>query len=236
MRTAIARAARRLADCAAPKRRSTMDRVRGANLTYLGLPALVDLERCVREAPAGDLIECGVALGGSGIVLASLVAEGQQFHGYDVFGMIPSPGPEDPPEVHDRYQVIAAGESDGIGGDTYYGYRDNLYSEVAENFAAHGHPVDGLRVQLHRGLFQDMLGPERPVAVAHLDCDWYEAVALCLARIRPFVVPGGFVVCDDYYDWGGAMKAVDEFTEVNADFTPADFGTGHLILRRDSGG
>ena len=182
--------------------------------------------------PEGDLIECGVALGGSAIVLASYARDGRQFHGYDVFGMIPPPGPEDPPEVHERYRVIAAGESEGIGGDAYYGYRDDLYDDVVRAFERQGLRVDRETIQLHRGLFEDTLRPQRDIAVAHLDCDWYEPMKLCLERIWPHLTPGGFVICDDYYDWDGAAKAVDEFRLAHPDLEAAGFGSDHLVLRR----
>ena len=51
---------------------------------------------------------------------------------YDVFGMIPPPGERDGADVHQRYATIAAGASKGIGGETYYGYRDDLLAEVTD--------------------------------------------------------------------------------------------------------
>jgi len=87
---------------------STARRVRQQSLSYLNFPELADIERCAREAPDGDFVECGIALGGSAILMASLLPGERVMHGYDVFGMIPPPGPEDPPKVHERYQVIAS--------------------------------------------------------------------------------------------------------------------------------
>ena len=53
---------------------------------------------------------------------------------YDVFGMIPPPGEEDGPDVHQRYEIIKSGKSEGIGGRRYYGYEDNLYERVVTSF------------------------------------------------------------------------------------------------------
>jgi asparagine synthase (glutamine-hydrolysing) len=182
----------------------------------------------------GDFLETGVALGGSAIVIAGRLSGDRCFHGYDVFGMIPPPSESDPPEVHDRYAVIAAGESEGIDGGSYYGYRDRLYDEVVAAFAAHGVTVDGERVQLHRGLFEDTLRPHGPVAFAHVDCDWHDPVALSLARIHPRLASGGWLVVDDYYAYGGAAKAVDEFREAHPELVAVDAGgTEHLLLRRE---
>ena len=50
-----------------------------------------------------------------------------------------------------------------------------------------------------------------PVALAHLDCDWYESLMTCLEQIEPHLIPGGRFVIDDYYNWSGCTRAVDEF-------------------------
>ena len=97
-----------------------------------------------------------------------------------------------------------------------YGYMDNLYDLVVENFARFGQPVDGRRVTLHKGFFEETLYPASPVAFAHIDCDWYDPVKLCLERIVPRLAEGAHVVLDDYNDYGGCRRAVDEFLVANA--------------------
>jgi asparagine synthase (glutamine-hydrolysing) len=187
--------------------------VREEHLTYLDPAKLELLERCIGDVRRvrGDFLEMGVALGGSAIVIAGLMDRRRHFHGYDVFGMIPPPGEQDPPAVHERYRTIAEGRSEGIDGETYYGYLDDLYDRVVAAFARHGMAVDGKRIALHRGLFADTLHPTEPVAFAHVDCDWYEPVKICIERVWPQLSPGGLMVFDDYNDWGGCTKAVDEF-------------------------
>ena len=49
---------------------------------------------------------------------------------YDVFGVIPAPSERDEQDVHDRYDVIRRGKSEGIRGDLYYGYVENLLERV----------------------------------------------------------------------------------------------------------
>lgn len=194
-------------------------RVRDERLTYLSLDKLRVLERLAkavdRDGVPGSVIECGVALGGSAIVLASLLPQ-RRFDGYDVFGMIPPPGPADPPEVHERYRVIEEGRSSGIRGDAYYGYEDDLLGKVEAAFARHGVPVDGERIRLHEGLFEDTLRPDGPVALAHVDCDWHDPVRLCIERIWPQLPVGGHLVFDDYNDYGGCRRAVDAHVAATA--------------------
>lgn len=197
-------------------------------LTYLGVGGLRTLERCMSDVDAqevpGDVIEAGIALGGSAIVLAGALRGDRQFHGFDVFGMIPPPSEHDPPEVHERYRTIREGRSAGIGGDPYYGYRDDLYEQVVATFARHGHPVDGQRIHLHRGLFEDTLRLQRPVALAHVDCDWFEPVRLCLQRIWPVLSLDGVMIFDDYNAYGGCTAAVDAFvhSSPNAELVQTD--------------
>ena len=169
---------------------------------------MLDVERAGLD---GLVIEAGTALGGSAIVMAAAKSPERPMQVYDVFGLIPAPGDEDGADVHERYATIAAGEARGIGGDTYYGYRDDLYGEVTASFARLGVPAAEHNVELVKGLFEDTLVLDGPVALAHLDGDWYESTRTCLERIAPRLVPGGRIVLDDYYKWSGCRRAVDEY-------------------------
>ncbi|MGH9373764.1 MAG: TylF/MycF/NovP-related O-methyltransferase [Vicinamibacterales bacterium] len=66
-------------------------------------------------------------------------------------------------------------------------------------------------MRLIEGLFPHTLRIDEPVAFAHIDGDWYESVSCCLARIEPWLVPGGVLVIDDYDAWSGCRRAVDEY-------------------------
>jgi hypothetical protein len=193
----------------------TVAAVRDERLTYLKAEMLEDLAACVleieREGVAGLVIEAGTARGGSAIVLAAAKSRERPMKVYDVFGTIPPPTERDGADVHRRYATIAAGEAKGPGGETYYGYRDDLYHEVEDAFARHGVPVGEHNIELVRGLFEDTLQLDEPVSFAHLDGDWYESTMTCLTRIAPLLSTGGRIVLDDYYKWSGCRKAVDEY-------------------------
>ena len=62
-----------------------------------------------------------------------------------------------------------------------------------------------------KGLFQETLRIEENVAMAHIDCDWYESVMTCIQEIEPNLISGGVMVIDDYQDWSGCKTAVDEY-------------------------
>jgi hypothetical protein len=208
-----------------PEVEQTIRRVREEQLTYLDernlrvLAWLVhDIER--RELP-GLILEAGTARGGSAIVMAAAKSAERGMKVYDAFGMIPPPGEHDGPDVHARYQRIVSGEAKGVGGETYYGYRENLLEEVRSSFGRLGVPPAERNVDLVKGLFEQTVVLDEPVALAHLDGDWYESTMTCLTRIAPLLVDGGRIVLDDYYMWSGCRAAVDEFLE------------GHDGLRRE---
>jgi hypothetical protein len=188
---------------------------RRQKLTYLGWNALLDLSEAVlsveRRAVPGDLLEAGCALGGSALVMAASKKPTRPFYIYDTFEMIPPPSTQDGEDAQARYQKISAGESAGIAGEAYYGYLENLKERVTRNFTQFKLPLEENHILLVQGLFQDTLHPEAPVALAHLDCDWYESVMTCLERIVPRLSAGGVLVVDDYFDWSGCRKAVDEY-------------------------
>ncbi|MGE0211177.1 MAG: TylF/MycF/NovP-related O-methyltransferase [Parvibaculaceae bacterium] len=207
-------------------------------LTYLGAGKIRRIEDAVRRVDAagvtGDFVEFGVALGGSGILLARRAGSRRRFHGLDVFGLIPPPTPpKDGPESTQRYDVIAAGRSTGLGGDTYYGYRENLFAEVEASFRRHDVPVDGDRVQLHKGLFEDTwpaLNIQK-IALAHIDCDWYDPCRFCLEAVADRVPAGGILILDDYHTYSGCRAATDEFTVAHPWFSFED-GPNPFLVRQ----
>ena len=189
--------------------------VRAESLTYVSEPALCELHGHVaaieaRGAP-GILVEAGCARGGSAIVLAAAKHRARPLYVYDVFDMIPPPSAKDGADVHGRYGVIASGRAKGIAGQTYYGYERDLFGVVTENFRRHGIDLAAHNVRLVKGLFEHTMHIGEPVALAHLDCDWYESVTTCLHRIVPNLVVGGVVVVDDYDRWSGCRAAIDEY-------------------------
>lgn len=223
----------------AAKLRSTdrldvVPKVRKRRLSYLADDKLRNLisslDEIGRKGVQGQVIEAGCALGGSLVVIAAY-AQGRIINEYDTFEMIPPPGPEDPPDVHERYAIIASGNSKGIGGDEYYGYRQDLLafvrSQVAEILGDEA--LDS--ILFHKGLLQDTMKIDGPVAFAHIDVDWYDPVSFSISRIWPVLSTGGILIFDDYFDWGGCRKAVDEFFGSRTDCR-LETACGHLKVTK----
>lgn len=219
--------------------RDSIARVRQENLTYISTARLQlltsQLIETLAAGVAGQVLEFGIALGGSGTLLAKgAVAHQRHFHGFDVFAMIPPPTSEkDDENSKRRYNQIKSGKSKGIGGEKYYGYRDNLFDEVTETFTRHGIPVDGETVIFHKGLFEETWPSyqDGPVAFAHIDCDWYDPVAFCLRAVADLMPSGGTIILDDYDAYGGCRTATLEFLEQRQDFAQGE-GEQARILRK----
>jgi asparagine synthase (glutamine-hydrolysing) len=198
-----------------PEIARVVESVRSQHLSYLERDALVDLadaaEDLDRDGIEGMILEAGTARGGSALVLAAAKSAGRPLYLYDTFGMIPPPSERDSADVHERYEVIASGQAEGPEGSDYYGYEENLLGQIEETFTAHGYPPAEHAVHFVRGLYEDTLHPEGPVALAHVDSDWYESVTTCLERVVPRLSVGGRIVIDDYGTWSGARDAVDEY-------------------------
>jgi len=213
-----------------------MARIRARKLTYLSDRKLASVSstcRAIEEANLpGIFLEAGCALGGSAILIATVKDTTRPFFVYDVFGMIPPPTSDDTQDVHDRYRTIVEGKSSGIRGDTYYGYQENLYDVVQSNLKSFGVRCEEQSVSLVRGLIQDTMTIDQPVAFAHVDVDWYEPVMTCLTRVFPNLVVGGSIILDDYHDWGGCRKAADEYLQEVAGQFALDDAAGSMKITR----
>ena len=182
-----------------------VDHIQTRKLSYLKterLNSLVqEMERLTKSGAAGLVVEFGVALGGSGALMASKLPKSMKFVGYDVFGQIPPPDDNDSERSHERYAIIDSGQSKGLSGDVYYGYRENLLDEVKANFATLGAPVDGDRVSLIQGLFRDTVNfPDGSVIrLAHIDCDWYDPTLFCLESVAPHIPKWGTILRPSIY-------------------------------------
>lgn len=176
-----------------------MRTVRGDSLlSYLNLFFLQELaQRLAAENLRGDIVECGVYRGGSAGVLAyELLRDPTPRHLwlYDAFAGMPPAGANDDTKA----QQI---EGQFVGSDT----------QTRRILRRIGLPKE--RYDICVGWFDQTFpaAPRVPLALLHVDCDFYASVQLTLARFYPDVVPGGYVVLNDYGSFEGCRRATDEF-------------------------
>jgi asparagine synthase (glutamine-hydrolysing) len=213
-----------------------IQRIRQEKLTYLDPQALVELYLAVKHVERtkvpGILVEAGCALGGSALVITATKSTERPFRVFDAFGLIPPPSSLDEEDAHVRYAEITSGQAEGIKGSTYYGYQADLLESVQNSFNAFDLKPADHNVHFVKGFYEETLTLSEPVALAHLDCDWYDSVMTCLNQIVPVLVPGGTLVVDDYYAWSGCRKAVDEyFAGRKQEFEFVKKGRLHIVRR-----
>jgi O-methyltransferase len=191
--------------------------------TMLSAPRLLNAYDCVRQVEKenlpGDVAECGVwAGGGIGLMAMSSRAHGgsRRFHLFDSFEGMPQPSEHDT-EVFGAFHA----EHPEVDPDT--GNGEDLVAigacaaplEAVTDLFFNVLKFDEKDVVIHRGWFQDTVPAAAstigPLSVLRLDGDWYESTKTCLEGLYDNVVDGGFIIIDDYGDFSGCRKAVDEF-------------------------
>jgi len=211
----------------------TIQFLRSNALTYCGRAGKLEVvhEAAKRVEAAhvpGIFLEAGVAMGGSAIVIAKTKARERELRLYDVFEMLPPPAENDDAKSHEVYQQFLAGTVSGPVDRNYVSHAADLLAFTRENMRRTGVDPEVENIRFVKGLYEDTLEVDQPVAFAHIDCDWYDSVKLCIERLSGHVSPGGIMLFDDYNSFQGCRKAVDEwlprdprFKVVHADWTVA---------------
>lgn len=213
-----------------------VQRVRREKLSYLETAALLDLYDAVSQIEAqhldGIVVEAGTAKGGSSLVMSAAKRPERSFYMFDAFGLIPPPSDKDGIDAHERYELIASGEAIGTGGQLYYGYEENLEAKVRDAFERYDFEQESDSLHFVKGLYEDTFRINEPVALAHIDCDWYDSVMICLQETVPNLVESGVIVIDDYEAWSGCRRAVDDyFADQRGDFNFVMKSRLHIIRK-----
>lgn len=216
--------------------RAILERV--APRTMTGAPkvwSLIEATRyVVRQQIPGDVVECGVWRGGSmqavALTLLSLGESSRELHLFDTFEGMPPPSEEDTRTLDGEKvtaeQMLATSDKDSklwaVAG----------LEDVKEGMAETGYPAE--KVHFHPGLVEDTTPAEAPeqIAILRLDTDWYASTKHELEHLYERLSPGGILVIDDYGDWEGARKAVDEFLDKTGEaLFLCPMGTGRIAIK-----
>jgi O-methyltransferase len=173
--------------------------------TMIGCKRLDNIHRCLdiimQDQVPGDLMETGVWRGGAVIFMKGYLAayniKDRVVWAADSFAGLPKPtalqdaGYDFSAEVH---PILAITLEEVI----------NLFSKYSL--------LDD-QVQFVKGWFNETLPhvPVKELALLRLDGDLYESTRDALVNLYPKVVPGGFIIVDDYGDFEPCKAAVDEF-------------------------
>jgi len=157
----------------------------------------------VSRSVGGDFVECGACRGGSGAIMAYIAkGEGWKRKVWLVDSFMGHPEPSKISGIDREIMKEWAGTMIASQADVRKALKTvGAYSEK--------------HIRIVPGWFQDSLLSIkiRKIALLHIDADWYDATLLCLEKLYPSVVSGGYVVVDDYDNpsFPGVKQAVREF-------------------------
>lgn len=184
--------------------------------TYDGMVSLIDQVRfCEVNGISGAYVELGTWKGGCmGLLAQANLAFGKErrmLHGFDSFEGLPRPRADKDYDsfVADELKLSPTqsdGELKAIGALL------SESSDVEGLLARIGYPAD--QVRLHVGWFQDTIPAVKdaigPIAILRMDGDFYDSYMIGFNHLWDNVVPGGFVIFDDWI-LKGCREAVAEF-------------------------
>ena len=176
---------------------------------------------CNKVDLEGAFVECGVWKGGAVALMAYISKQtgrpDRALHLFDAFQDICPPDPKVDGEK-------ALNETKKFG--SYQEGDLQPLSGVYDRFGGHG-TIDACKevigktgypsanVHFHQGWFQDTVKEASKsipkISLLRLDGDWYESTMVCLQAFYDQVVPGGFIIFDDYGAYEGCRKAVHDF-------------------------
>lgn len=164
-------------------------------------------KRICQENIPGNLVECGVAGGGSAALMATVVKrytkQPRWLYAFDSFEGMPEPTDQD------RHRGITP-DATGWGTGTCAAPEASL-KEICTKLG-----VDSI-VKPVKGDFRDTLPAMRDmvgmIAVLHADGDWYESTKAIFENLYDRVSDGGLIQVDDYGFWEGCRQAVTEFEQ-----------------------
>jgi len=173
--------------------------------TMVGHDRLYDLFDLMHEMEEkntpGEIVECGVWRGGAAAIMGHVIKHfgyRRRMWLFDSFEGLPKPTVEDGIVAQEQYDK-----------DRGLSSVDDVKSILKKLL------IDLNFINFVPGWFSDTLPVSKEkinqIAILRLDCDWYESTKTCLNNLYQLVVPGGYIIIDDYGSWVGARKAVDEF-------------------------
>jgi hypothetical protein len=148
----------------------------------------------------GDIVECGVFLGGAAILAAQA---------RDLFGI-----PDRKVYMYDTYEGFPEGATDYVeakGGLVKGPQLENFFDDVIDNIAVAGvrpGSYEMIAGPVEKTLVDQPL-PER-ISILRLDTDFYDSTKAEFEALYPRLSTGGVLIVDDYGAWDGARKATDE--------------------------
>lgn len=158
----------------------------------------------------GDFVECGVWKGGN-LILYNLLNQkmnlNRKIYGYDTFEGMPLPSrydfKYDGRSALDLYNQRTKSE-DGWCKSTLDEVEKNILKECSDQ------NISLIKGKVENTLLIEKNIPEK-ISILRLDTDFYESTKIELEILFPRLEKNGILIIDDYGNYKGARKAVDEY-------------------------
>jgi O-methyltransferase len=157
----------------------------------------------------GDIVECGIWRGGN-LFLAKKIQDKypknlkRKIYGYDTFEGMPKPTFKDGIKINQVYQDFKNRNEPWTKAslDDVKNSSKKLFSNIEDfNFI--------------KGMVEDTMKDKKnlpnKISLLRLDTDLYESTKVELNILYPLLVENGVLIIDDYGDFPGCRKAVDEY-------------------------
>jgi O-methyltransferase len=181
----------------------------------------------------GDFVECGVWRGGNGVIAANIFnrygIKDKQIWLYDTFDGMVEPEDIDKSFKGEIAKEIFSETKTSMGGSTWSYASLDFVKKVMRNT---DYPFQ--KFKFIQGKVEDTLAissnlPEK-ICILRLDTDWYTSTKAEMDILFSRLSTGGILIIDDYGDWQGSRKAVDEYmTNHNINIPLFRLGSGARI-------
>jgi O-methyltransferase len=182
----------------------------------------------------GALVECGVWRGGNAMAMAlTLLHYGasRDLYLYDTFEGMTDPTADDISRSGTAAADLLAAAKKYEKPENSLVWACASLQDVQSNVAKTNYPRE--RINYVKGRVEATIPSLIPaqIALLRLDTDWYESTLHELANLYPKLVVGGILIIDDYGDWQGCRKAVDEYFRKQQVFLNRIDSTGRLVVK-----
>lgn len=170
------------------------------------------IEQTQRKGVRGDFVECGVWRGGNTIIAGLMrkrLGADYTVWAYDTYaGMTP-------PTEYDKKPGNTLDTKAKFDALAHSNHNDWCYASLEDVRMNYRRVVGNDDFRAIKGSVMETLSdpanlPDR-IAVLRLDTDFYDSTKVELEVLWPRLVSGGVMVIDDYGEWAGARRAVDEY-------------------------
>lgn len=171
----------------------------------------------IKNKIEGDIVECGVWRGGNLIltqkILTNLGIKEKNIYGFDTFEGMTEPQNIDI-DVHGKKASRLMSRTQKINNQkNIWAYCD--FETVSKNIKKNTtfNTIKLVKGDVKNTLIENNL-PQK-ISILRLDTDWYESTKIELEKLYPLLSIGGILIIDDYGQFEGCKKAVDEFLSDN---------------------